>query len=70
MFVVGPSQKKTISDTPKMENGFFIQLKKTSFVNIVRATKMHDSVQYGSIKTNYAMYLAITPIISTETLEC
>ena len=25
IFVVGPSQKKTISDTPKMENGFFIQ---------------------------------------------
>ena len=53
-----------------MENGFFIQQKKTSFVNIVRASKMHVWVEYGPIQTNYAMYLAITPVISTETLEC
>ena len=31
--------------------------------------KRHVRVEYGLIKTNYAMYLAITPVISTETLE-
>ena len=30
---------------------------------------MHVCVEYGPIQTNYAMYLAITPVISTETLE-
>ena len=44
--------------------------KKTSFVNIVRASNMHVCVEYGPIQTNYAMYLAITPVISTETIEC
>ena len=53
-----------------MENGFFYPIKKTFFVNIVRASKTHVCVEYGPIKTNYAMYLAITPVISTETLEC
>ena len=53
-----------------MENGFFIQLKKTSFVNIVRASKTHVCAEYEPIQRNYAMYLAITPVTSTETLEC
>ena len=54
-----------------MKNGFFIQRKKkTSFWNIVRASKMHACVEYGPIQTNYTMYLAIAPLISTETLEC
>ena len=47
----------------------FNKKKKTSFVNIVRASKMHVCVEYGPIKINYAMYLAITPVTSTETLE-
>ena len=52
-----------------MENVFLLN-KKTSFINIVRTSKMHVCVEYGPIQTNYAMYLAITPVISTETLEC
>ena len=49
---------------------FLFNEKKNSFWNIVRASKMHACVEYGPIQTNYAMYLAITPLISTETLEC
>ena len=42
--------------------------RKTSSVNIVRASKMHVCVEYGHISTNYVMDLAITPVIWPETL--
>ena len=69
--MVGPSQKKPFLTLRKWKMVFLFNKKKTSFVNIVRDSKMHVCVEYGPIQTNYAMYLAITHvIISTETIEC
>ena len=52
-----------------MENDFLCNEKKTFFVNIVRASKMHVCVEYGHIWTNYAMDVAITPVVRTESQE-
>jgi hypothetical protein len=58
--------KKPFFRTRKMENGFFCAMeRKTFFVN----TKMHVCVQYGYILTNYAMDVAITPVIWPESQD-
>ena len=63
--------KKPIFRTRKMENGFFFLINmKTSYVNIVHASKMHVCVEYGHILANYAVDVAKTPVIWPETLEC
>ena len=59
--------KKTHFSHSENRNWFFFAMKrKTFFVNIVRAFKMHVCVEYGNIWTNYAMDVAITPVIWTE----
>ena len=59
-YMVGPSQKKLISGTQKMENDFFRPKKMlTPLGNIVWNSKMHPHAQYEIIWTNYAMNVAI-----------
>ena len=62
-------KKKPFSTLGKWKMVFLFN-KKTSFVNIVHASKVHVCVEYGPIKINYAMYLSITPVSSTQTVEC
>ena len=67
IFEVGAFLKKLIFHTRKMKNGFFCAMKrKTFFINIACASKIHICVEYGNIWTNYAMDVAITPVIWTE----
>ena len=66
-YLVGPSQKKLISGTRKMEKWIFRAKKmKTSLGNIVCHSKMHPCAQYEIIWTNYAMNVAIRLIIWLE----
>ena len=56
--------KKPIFRTRKMENDIFVKIN-----NVVRCHNMHVCVEYGHILANYAMDVAITPVIWPERQE-
>jgi hypothetical protein len=62
--------KKHIFDAKKMKNDFFYVTKiKTSQTNIVFHSKMQTCAQYGVVRTNYVVVVAITSSFGLKAIE-